>query len=456
MKELQNKWSLFKVASMFKDPSHLPQYFQRKGIYYGYIILAVGTLGVVMSIPGQTMGVSVYTEYLIEALGMSRSQLSFAYLLGTISSSFLLPYAGRVLDKLGPRFMAVLATTCLGLSLLYISFTPIVSEAFVSLTGLDKSTLSFIIIFFGFLGVRHFGQGQLTMCSRTMMGQWFEKKRGTMLGISGLFVAFGFGLAPLTLTQLIKAMSWQNSLYLLASLCFGVGVVAYLFFRKSPESCGLKIDGGFSDPNSDEEKEEALRLSTQDFTAAQAKRTFTFWVYNLAMVGQATFVTAITFHMSFIGKLNGMSSEKAYSIFLYIAIISTLADLVGGYLSDRIPLKYLLATMQGGLTLALIGITYYHSNIGMMITALGFGISGGLFAQLSGSAWPKLFGRTHLGSIAGMSMSWLVMGSSLGPYMLSLGGETVEGVNTVLYLFALFPLFVAVASFFANPPKKGV
>ncbi len=438
---------------MLKNPRLLPQYFHNKGLYYGYIVLAVGTIGVIMSIPGQTMGVSVYTEPLINALSLTRPQLSFAYLLGTITSSFLLPYAGRILDRLGPRFMAVLATTSLGLALSYIAFTPTLSSFFTELTGLPKHILSFIIIFFGFLGVRHFGQGQLTMCSRTMMGQWFERKRGTMLGISGLFVAFGFGLAPLALTQLIQATGWQNSLFILALSCLVVGVIAYIFFRKSPESCGLKIDGGLLD-TLDEESEDQVQLNPHDFTADEAKKTFTFWVYNFAMVAQATFVTAITFHMSFIAKLNHMTSEKAYSIFLYIAIISTVADLIGGYLSDRISLKYLLATMQLGLCLALFGITHYEQDWGMALTALGFGISGGLFAQLSGSAWPKLFGRTHLGSISGISMAWIVLGSSLGPYMLSLGGETVEGVNSVILLFILFPLAVACASFFANHPKK--
>lgn len=440
---------------MLKNPRLLPQYLHRKGLYYGYIVIAVGTLGVIMSIPGQTMGVSVYTEHLIRSLSLTRSQLSFAYLLGTISSSFLLPYAGRVLDRLGPRFMAVLATSCLGLALTYISFTPTLSTFFTELTGAPKYVLSFIIIFFGFLGVRHFGQGQLTMCSRTMMGQWFEKKRGTILGFSGVFVAFGFGLAPLVLTKLIAWTGWQKSLYILTMACFSVGIIAYIFFRKSPETCGLKIDGGLLDEGGDGEgSDHHIKLSGHDFTADEAKKTFTFWVFNFAMVAQATFVTAITFHMTFIAKLNHMSSEKAYSIFLYIAVISTLCDLIGGFLSDRIPLKYLITTMQLGLCLALFGITYYQYDWGMALTALGFGVSGGLFAQLSGSAWPKLFGRTHLGSISGVSMSWIVLGSALGPYMLSLGGDTQKGVNFVIALFILFPLSVALASFFANPPKK--
>ncbi|MEL6924535.1 MAG: hypothetical protein AAFO94_10850 [Bacteroidota bacterium] len=37
-------------------------------ISYGWVILIASIAGVLMSIPGQTMGVSVFTDYLIEAL----------------------------------------------------------------------------------------------------------------------------------------------------------------------------------------------------------------------------------------------------------------------------------------------------------------------------------------------------------------------------------------------------
>ena len=36
--------------------------------FYGWVVVAVGSLGVAMSIPGQTLGVSVFTDSLIEVL----------------------------------------------------------------------------------------------------------------------------------------------------------------------------------------------------------------------------------------------------------------------------------------------------------------------------------------------------------------------------------------------------
>ena len=62
--------------------------------YYGWIVLAASTVGMVMSAPGQTIGVSVFTESLLEVTGLSRVEFSNAYLMGTLASGLMLPYAG--------------------------------------------------------------------------------------------------------------------------------------------------------------------------------------------------------------------------------------------------------------------------------------------------------------------------------------------------------------------------
>jgi hypothetical protein len=74
-------------------PGNLP-------VFYGWIILVVTTIGILMSIPGQTAGVSVFTDHLIAATGLSRLGLSNAYLIGTLTSGLLLPFGGVFIDRL--------------------------------------------------------------------------------------------------------------------------------------------------------------------------------------------------------------------------------------------------------------------------------------------------------------------------------------------------------------------
>ena len=53
------------------------------------------------------MGFTVFTDVLMEELGLSRVELSLAYCLGTVTSGLTLPWLGRVLDRWGERKMAV-------------------------------------------------------------------------------------------------------------------------------------------------------------------------------------------------------------------------------------------------------------------------------------------------------------------------------------------------------------
>lgn len=56
---------------MITRGSNWPFAPRRWPVFYGRTVLAAGTLGVLMSVPGQTMGVSVFTEPLLEALAMT-------------------------------------------------------------------------------------------------------------------------------------------------------------------------------------------------------------------------------------------------------------------------------------------------------------------------------------------------------------------------------------------------
>jgi len=158
--------------------------------------------------------------------------------------------------------------------------------------------------------------------------------------------------------------------------------------------------------------------------------------------------------MGRLAQLNGMSSAKAFSVFLPVAILSTTCDFLGGLVSDRIPLKYLLATMQLGMCLGLLGMQTYGTPSGFALAAVGLGVSNGLYSLLSGAAWPRLFGRRHLGAIAGLSMGWIVAGSAVGPFLFSLGLAARGNFHAVLYLSLLLPAFIFLASFFANAPLR--
>ena len=82
-----------------------------------------------MSIPGQTMGMAVFTDPFLEAFDMTRTELSLAYLFGTVGSSFFLTMAGRWFDRYGGRVMVTLSAFALGLMVIFISLIDVVAAS---------------------------------------------------------------------------------------------------------------------------------------------------------------------------------------------------------------------------------------------------------------------------------------------------------------------------------------
>ena len=191
------------IKSIFNP--HFPFNPQKTPVFYGWIITIVATIGMVASIPGQTMGVGVFTEYLINRTGLDRLEISLAYMAGTIISSFIVPYAGQILDKLGARMMIVVSGLGLGVALLLLAgFGEWNQYIFGLFPWFSVTVQATIIMIFIFLLLRQFGQGIMTMTSRNMLSKWFETRRGLVSGISGIIVSFGFSIAPRVMNDLIK------------------------------------------------------------------------------------------------------------------------------------------------------------------------------------------------------------------------------------------------------------
>jgi len=173
-------------------------------VFYGWVIWLVSSVGFVMSIPGQTMGMGVFTDHFIAAFGLSRTELSVAYLLGTISSSLFLTRAGRFHDETGARLSIVASSIGLGVFLCFIAGIDHLADFIVDVTNIPMVAVTLPLILSGYFGVRFTGQGVLTNSTRNILLVWFEKRRGLVIGIRSVVVTFAFSIAPLFLAYLIN------------------------------------------------------------------------------------------------------------------------------------------------------------------------------------------------------------------------------------------------------------
>ena len=413
-------------------PPNWPFKPSKTPFFYGWIICLFSTLGFLFSIPGQTIGLAVFTDSFIDALNLSRTELSIAYFFGTFGSSLFLTRAGRWFDLFGGRIMMTVSSIALSLMILYISFI----EELGKLVG-NSSGLIFILILLGYFGVRFFGQGVLRNCSRNILLLWFDKKRGLVCGIRSVFVSIGFSLSPLLLAGLIINFGWREALWILAGVGgIGFSTAAFLFTRDDPESCNLVIDG-IDNHLLEKSKNEVINSKT----LKDAKRSPVYWIYALSLGMHAMFGTALVFHIVAIFSEVGRGSQEAYNYFFPTAIFSTITNFCASWLTDKYVLKPFLVTMLIAFCIGCWGLINLGYNWGFWILVIGFGIGGGLWGVISNLAYVRLFGSKYLGEISGFGTSISVVCSAVGPAAFSLAYDYL-GSYTSAFQICLVSLLV--------------
>lgn len=415
---------------------------RRVPFFYGWVVCVVSTLGFYMSIPGQTMGMAVFTDPFIEAFGLSRTQLSVAYLFGTVASSLFLTRAGRLYDRIGARKVMVGSSLALGVCVVVISFVDVLIAGARQVTGLSTVVVGFPLMLLCYFGIRFTGQGVLTSASRNVLLVWFEKRRGLVSGVRGVFVSLGFSLAPLPLGWLIVELGWRSALHALAAaVAIGFGLLAALLVRDNPEECGLLPDGELHE---DRVVEATPRYP--DHTMAEARRSVLFWIYAGSLGVYSMLGTAITFHIAAIFAEFGRGREEAFGYFFPMAMVSTSVNLLASWLADFYRLKPFLLVMIAGWMLGAWGLLHLDLDWGYWAMVAGNGTGAGLWGVLSSLAFVRFFGRRHLGEVSGLNAAISVFASAIGPALFSLGEDAFGTYRAAAWLcLALLAVFLITA-----------
>ncbi len=417
--------------------------------FYGYVLMVIGTIGIWASVPGQTIGVSAFTDPVKDALGLTRDQFSAAYMVGTFGSSLLLGWAGRWFDRAGARIVAVLSAVLLSATLFLSSISDVLSENIKDITGIEHWGIPFFIMMVFFFLLRFSGQGVLTLASKNMIMKWFDRYRGRVNAFVSISISLGFSSSPLLFDALIKDWDWDGAWRVLGLSILVVGAFMWIFYRDNPEEMGLVPDGK---SGSNKSKQNPLPTLKQ-FLPKEAFATRAFWVHAMMMSFNSFFITGLSFHMVDIFTSAGLDRDEAVAVFLPISIINVSVSLLFNFLSDMVPLKKLLFVMLGGALIWVVGLIGLFGGWGLWLIIVGAGISGGLFAVLNSVTWPKLFGRKHLGAISGRAMSMLVFASALAPYFFSLSKTLFKTYTSMGWLGMAFVIAMFFAAFKADNPQ---
>lgn len=381
-------------------------------VYYGWFVVLASTVGMAFTIPGQTVGVSLFIDGIMADLGLSRSAVSAAYTGATLIGALSLTFIGRWIDQVGPRRAVIVIAVIFALGCAWMGFV----------SGL-------MMLFFGFLILRAMGPGALSLVSVHAVNIWFVRRRGRAVGLMGVGLAVATAIFPPFIEKGLDLFTWREMFLLMGAVLLAVLLpIGIILFREKPERYGVRADGT-GEAGDDDVFERSLTLP-------DARRTRAFWLLTAGGACVTSLGTGLMFHHFSMMEMNGLGRGAAAALFVPLGIMTATSNLTSGYLMDRVPPRLLLAVMLFLFTGMLASVPFVQTLGAVWVYGGVFGVVHGLQGALMGSGFAYYFGREHIGAIKGLATTIFVGGSSVGPLIFAAGLDWIGSYTFTLLLTA--------------------
>ena len=119
--------------------------------FYGWVVVAIGALAMFATTPGQSDSFAMFMNSFVDEFGWSRTYLSSLYAAATLLAGGLMLFVGRIVDRVGAKWVAIAAAAILGIACVLLS-----------------AVISPVMLFGGFFLARFAGKGALDLSASTL------------------------------------------------------------------------------------------------------------------------------------------------------------------------------------------------------------------------------------------------------------------------------------------------
>ncbi len=422
-------------------------------IFYGWVMLAVTTLTTMATSPGQSFIVGTFSEAIREDLSISLSKFSAAYMIATFCASLPLTLVGRLSDKHGTRFVMTLVAIAFGAACIAIGPAATLTKS-MSAEHPARPWVTLGVLTAGFFFLRFLGQGALGLVSSHALAMWYERRLGFVESIRHLGMPLAVALLPSVVLAIIAGTSWSTA-YALLGLGVWLLVLPLIWFAyvNTPEELNQNLDGDrVPHPHIDTEDEVDLEIDAPSvgdaglrrsmpgrigpqFTLRQAMHTRAYWIVTASMVLSAAVGTSFVFHIQPMVADLGLSKSTAATAVGIMGVVSLVVTVPFGHLVDRFRPRMLLAASGYALGAACACYAFASrapSPVAMLFGAFVLlGLSQGLLFVLASPIFARYYGRTHHGAIRGSLTTFMVIGTSVGPFIFAFWRDSSGNFNQV-------------------------
>ena len=387
-------------------------------LYYGWIVAAVSTFGMIATAPGQTMLVGLLALPIQNDLGLTQSQIAQAYLFGTVLAALPLVYAGRLSDRFGPRIMIAAIAVLFGIGCVVLG-----------------QAHNYATLLVGYFLVRFLGQGSLGLASQHALAMWFHRRLGLVNGLKTVTLFLAWSTFPALLTLLIETQGWRNAYAILGiAVAVTIAPLSLILMRNKPEDIGQQLDGDLaSEPDP---LTAPVKPTEPHFTLKQAYRTAAFWLVAMVIVIQALVGTAILFNIQPMFVEADLDPEYAAGATSAWLLGSAICAVPAGWCADRFRPNVLLCISLCAMATTALGLAAAE-QVWQAFAAMGsFSIGFSLIAAVGTTTIARYYGRPHHGAIRAAVGRLTVAGTGVGPFAQTWLKGSLGSFDASLVVFA--------------------
>ncbi|MCH8310402.1 MAG: MFS transporter [Chloroflexi bacterium] len=382
-----------------------------------------------LSVGAGVYGFGLFIEPLQDTFGWNRTQIS-ASLSFTAAGSLIAPFLGRIMDRHGAKYIMVGSLSLIGVSYL---LRPFMTELW------HWYALSFLQ-YLGYAGGTMLPTGRL-------VGMWFQRTRGRMMGITAMGNNLGGLVMPPLLGFLLPVLMWQGSYVALGFMSGALALYTLIVVREHPPP--QNTNAAITQTRTQE-----LRPSPTGWTLREAMRSKTFYAITLSiMLGTFTYAAILPQIITHLTD-QGVSVRIASVALSVFAIFGMTGKLLMGFLADRITSRHTLMINLSGQAIFLILMIWAASPVVMWIAIPLFGYFHGAFGALFQLVVQDAFGIRHYGSIMGAINLTTIVSFGAGPILAGASFDLTGSYTTVFITVAVLFLIGALSLTQASAPQR--
>ena len=399
--------------------------------YYGWIIALYGNFIIALSSLTGMHGTGFFLKAFESKYNWSRTLISGASAFARAETALFGPIEGYILDKFGARRVMTIGFVVSAFGFYLLSSTTTVLSLYVS-----YFFMSFGAAIAGWLPII------------TLMNSWFDKKKTFAMAMSMNGVHFA-GWAAAVLAFSIQTYGIRQTAFVISLIFLCFSPLSYLIVRDKT----IKNPDKKTNNNNKQRKRFSLKINL----SPKIKDGLThrpFWMIAVAHMSSTTSVVTLGVHLPAHITDIGYSTVQAGYIVMVYSTVALFAQIIGGYLGDRLVKKHVLTGFLLIQSIGLFVLTFFKNMMGIIIFSIFYGIAFGGRNPLFTSIRGDYFDRTVFATLFGLSGLVINIGTVTGPVLTGYLFDTKGDYSIAFFILGIMALIGAVLCF--SLPKKGM